>query len=422
MRYNVCMSSESTPRSERFNTFGHKFKANPYPTYAAMRSQAPLCRRVAKDGKTAIWFVTRYEDAAAILCDRRFVKDVRNTLTAAEVAQLPPEPPNMQLLSNHMLNMDPPDHTRLRALVSKAFTAQMVEGMQGRIQTIADTLLDRVQQRGQMDLIDEYAFPLPITVIAELLGIPPEDSSRFRQWSRAFVTPSPNIERSQKKYQRTRRWVEDFQSYLQQILAQRRIDPQDDLITSLLQTEEAGDSLSEAELFSMVILLIVTGHETVVNFIGNGVLALTQFPEQMQKLRKNPQLLPAAIEEMLRYDGPAERAMMRFATEDIAFGGQLIRRGDMVSVVLGAANRDPEQFAAPDRFDLERGQNRHLAMGMGIHYCLGASLARLEGSIAIGTLLRRLPNLRLAVPLEALRWRTIPVLRGMEHMPVAWDL
>ena len=415
------MNSPSKPAPLRFNTFGVKFKSDPFPTYAEMRAQAPLCRHVAQDGKTAIWFVTRYEDVAAILRDRRFVKDVRNTLTPEELAQLPPEPPAMQLMSNHMLNMDPPDHTRLRALVSQVFTTQMIAGKEERIQAVADSLLDKVQKQGQMDLIDDYAFPLPITVIAELLGIPAKDRNRFRHWSRAFVTPSPNLQRSEQKFQKTRRLIEDFQSYLQQVFAQRRVAPQDDLITQLLQAGEAGDSLSETELFGMVILLIVTGHETVVNLIGNGTLALLQFPEQMAHLRAKPHLLPAAIEEMLRYDGPAERAMMRFATEDVAFDGHLIRRGDMVSVVLAAANRDPELFADPDTFDLARENNRHLAMGLGPHYCLGASLARLEGAIAIGTLLRRLPNLRLAVPPEELRWRTIPVLRGMAHMPVRWD-
>ena len=415
------MTDHQQAVNQQYDLFGATFKADPYPTYAAMRTDAPLCRRTAMDGQTAIWFITRYDAVAAILRDTRFVKDIRNTMTADERAQVPPSPPMMDLLSNHMLNLDPPDHTRLRALVNKAFTARIVTQMAPRVQRIADQLLDKVQARGHMDLIDEYAFPLPITVIAELLGIPAQDRNRFRQWSSAFVSPSPNLQRSAKKYQKARRLMEDFTGYMGRIIAARRQEPRDDLLTSLIEAEEAGDKLSQDELYSMVSLLIVAGHETTVNLIGNGALALLQHPDQLARLKTDSSLIESAVEELLRYDGPVERATMRFAAEDVVIKEHVIQRGDAVSLVLAGADRDDAQFDSPDTLDITRANNRHLAFGQGIHYCLGAPLARLEGRIAIATLLHRLPNLRLAVPADELRWRTVPIIRGMQHMPVVWE-
>lgn len=407
--------------NQQFDLFGPDFKANPYPTYAAMRQTQPLCQREAANGKS-IWFVTRYADVAAILRDSaRFVKNVQNTMTADERATLPPVPPLIGLLSNHMLNLDAPDHTRLRTLVNKAFTTTVVNQMAGRIQTRADQLLDKVQARGAMDLINEYAYPLPIHVIAELLGVPARDQHRFRQWSDVFVTPSVNIHRQTKKYLKTKQLMEDFTAYFRQIFAERRLKPKEDLITLLLQAEEQGDKLSEEELFSMMILLIVAGHETVVDLISNGIFALLQQPAMLAQLQHQPEQLEAAIEEMVRYDGPVERATMRFAAQDVEMNGHLIRCGDAISLVLAAADRDPEQFTKPDTFDPMRPNNRHLGFGLGIHYCLGASLGRLEGRIAISTLIHRLPNLRLAAPAETLKWRTVPILRGLQQMPVVWD-
>ena len=405
----------------QYDLFGPEFKADPYPTYKALRSEQPLCRRVNADGK-AIWFVTRYADVAAILRDHtRFVKNVQQTMTPAERAALPPTPELIHLLSNHMLNLDPPDHTRLRSLVSKAFTATVVNRMAERIQRMADALVDKVQARSAMDLIDDFAYPLPINVIADLLGIPLRDQGRFRQWSQAFVTPSVNVLRNTKKAQKAKRLMEDFTGYMGALFAQRRAQPQADLISALLQTEEAGDKLREEELFSMLILLIVAGHETVVDLISNGVLALLQHPDQLQLLQQQPARLDAAIEEIVRYDGPVERATVRFAAQDVAMDGHLIQRGDAVNLILAAADRDPAQFANPDQFEIDRANNRHLGFGLGVHYCLGAPLGRLEGKIAISTLFRRLPNLRLAVPLDTLRWRKVPILRGLQHMPVVWE-
>ncbi|HRW04584.1 MAG TPA: cytochrome P450 [Caldilineaceae bacterium] len=405
-----------------FNLFGPAFKANPYPTYAAMREESPFHRRTATDGKTNIWFITRYDDVATLLRDhKRLVKDVVNTLTPEARAARPAPPPLLQLLSNHMLNLDPPDHTRLRALVNKAFTNQVVAQMAERIQRVADDLLDAGHAQGEMDLIEEFAFPLPIIVIAELLGIPPRDRRRFRNWSNAFVTPSANLQRSLKKMKKAGQVMEDFTRYMRRIFDERRQEPRNDLISLLLQAEEDGDTLREEELFSMVILLIVAGHETVVDFLGNGVLALLQNPAQMALLQSDWSHLPAAIEEMARYDGPIERATMRFAAENIPVGdGLTIAQGDAVSLVLAAADRDPAQFPDPELFDIARTPNRHLGFGQGIHYCLGAPLARLEGQIAIRTLLQHYPRLHLAVPVEQLRWRTIPILRGLHHLPVRW--
>jgi cytochrome P450 len=393
--------------------------ANPYPIYAAMRAQDPVCYQAAPtyDGNYQLWYITRYADAEAILRDhKRFVKSYRSTLTPEQLALEPPLSPLERMLNFHLLNRDGADHTRLRTLINKAFTAQMVQQLQDRVQHIADDLLDRVQSRGQMDLIDEYAFPLPIVVIAELLGVSATDRDRFRVWSDAFVSPQA----TEAEFEAAKELMVEFLTYLGRVFAERRAAPQNDLITALTQAEEAGDKLSEDELYSMVVLLIVAGHETTVNLIGNGMLALLRNPAQLALLKANPALVPNAVEEFLRYDGPVERATMRFAAEDVEIGGQLIRRGQAVSVVLASADHDVAQFAHPEQLDVTRSNNRHLGFGFGVHYCVGAPLARLEGRIAISTLLQRLPDLRLAEPPETLVWRPNLVLRGLRHLPVVW--
>lgn len=408
-----------------FQIFGADFKADPYPTYAEMRRHRPLYARPLAAEEKTIWFVTRYDDVASMLRDHEtFVKDLRSTMTPQELASLPVEPKQIRLLANHMVNTDPPNHTRLRALVNKAFTHQQVEALRPQIQAIADDLIDRVQKRRRMDLIEEYALPLPIRVITQLLGIPTADGKRFHAWSHAFVTSAATVRRSHKKVARAGRLMNDFTTYMAELFARRRQHPQNDLITSLIQTEENGDKLSEEELFSMVILLVVSGHETVANTIGNGVLALLRHPDQMRRLLDDPGLIDCAVEEILRFDGSMERATLRFAARDVTIGGQTLRRGDAVSLVLGAANRDPEVFSDPESFLVDRYRDRtskrHLGLGSGIHYCLGAKLGRIEVAIAINTLLRRLPDLHLDVSLQDLRWRSIPVVRSMEHLPVRW--
>jgi cytochrome P450 len=401
-------------QTPRVDLFDPDFKANPYPTYARLRSEAPVHRVALPDGR-GVWLVTRYEDVSTVLKDERFVKDWRNAMTPEQLAQIPPIPEVMKPLARNMLDTDPPDHERLRSLVQKAFTPRLIERMRPRVQAIADALLDAVQDRGEMDLIDDYAFPLPIIVIAELLGVPAEDRNKFREWSNAAVSGDTTQEYLEKILLPH---MQAFTDYLRAMFEEKRKNPKDDLISGLVRAEEAGDTLSEDELLGMVFLLLIAGHETTVNLIGNGVLALLQHPDQLQKLRDDPSLIKPAIEELLRYDGPVETSTERFAREDIAIGGTVIPKGEMVMVVLASADHDPERFTAPDALDITRAHNRHLAFGKGIHFCLGAPLARMEGQIAIGTLLRRMPELRLADPPESLTWRPGMVLRGLKGLPV----
>jgi cytochrome P450 len=402
------------PQPPRVDSFDPAFKANPYPTYAELRSTAPIHRISLPDGR-GVWLVTRYEDVLAIFKDERFVKDWRKVLTPEQLAQIPQIPPLMEPLSKNMLETDPPDHERLRALVSKAFTPRLITRMHPRIQAIADSLLDAVEDKGEMDLIDDYAFPLPITVVAELLGVPSEDRNKFRAWTDAAVSGNATAE-----YLETVLvpHMQAFSDYLLGVFEEKRENPKDDLISALVRAEEAGERLSEDELLGMVFLLLVAGHETTVNLIGNGTLALLRHSDQLEKLRNDPSLIKSAIEELLRYDGPLETSPERFAREDVAIGGTVIPRGEMVRVVIAAADRDPERFSDPDALDITRTDNRHLAFGKGIHHCLGAPLARMEGQIAIDTLLRRMPGLRLQEPPESMSWRPGMVMRGLQSLPV----
>jgi cytochrome P450 len=398
----------------RVDLFDPAFTADPYPTYARLRSSAPVYRAALPDGR-GVWLITRYEDVLAVLKDQRFVKDWHGALTPEQLAQVPPIPEVMKPLSRNMLDTDPPDHERLRALVSKAFTPRLIERLRPRVQAISDGLLDAVQGRGEMDLIDDYAFPLPITVIAELLGVPAEDRNNFREWSDAAVSGNASQEYMEEILIPH---MQAFTDYLRSLFEEKRANPGDDLVSALVRAEEAGDRLSEDELLGMVFLLLVAGHETTVNLIGNGALALLQHPDQLRKLKEDPSLIKPAVEELLRYDGPVETSTERFAREDVEIGGQVIPRGEMVLVVLAAADHDPERFSDPDELDITRTDNRHLAFGKGIHHCLGAPLARMEGQIAISTLLRRMRNLRLKGSPESLSWRPGMILRGLRGLPV----
>jgi cytochrome P450 len=402
----------------KYDLYSDRFRAATYSTFAEMRERDPVLCQIGLDGESPIWFITRYEDAAAVLLDdKRFVRDPALALEGEELTRLSSGmPESLAFLEQHMLNKDGDDHRRLRRLVTRAFTPRMVEQLRPRIQEIADDLIDRVEARGEMDVVEEFAFPLPITVIAELLGIPAADRDRFRAWSNATVTPAFDPE----DLAHFGELMDEFVSYLRQLFERRRQDPSDDLVSALLQAEDGGDTLSEQELFSMVSLLIIAGHETTVSLIGNAVLALLQHPEQRAALGADPAAIPRAIEELLRYDGPVERALTRWAAEDVEVGGRTIGRGDAVIVILGSADRDPARFTDPDVLDLAREDIRHVAFGRGSHYCLGAPLARLEAEIALNTLLRRLPNVRLAVPEEELSWRPVPLFRSLAALPVAW--
>jgi cytochrome P450 PksS len=386
------------------------FKANPFPFYARLRSEVPVYRTKLPDQRSA-WLVTRYPDVVALLKDDRFSKD---QMTARD---LPWIPGMFKPLIRNMLDLDAPDHTRLRGLVQKAFMPRLIENLGQRIQALADELLGRVQSHGRMDLIYDYALQIPTTIIAEMLGVPQKDRLKFHRWSSGAISASAS------------RWgilaaippMMAFMRYVRSLIKARRANPEDDLITALVRAEEAGDKLSEDELLAMVVLLLIAGHETTVNLIGNGTLALLENPDQLDRLRKDSTLIKAAIEELLRYTGPLETATERFAREDTTVAGVTVSRGELVFAVLASANRDEQQFEHADRLDLGREPNPHVAFGQGIHYCLGAPLARLEGKIAIATLLRRTANLKLAVPANAIRWKRGLVLRGLESLPVVFN-
>jgi cytochrome P450 len=402
----------------KYDLYSDLFRAQTYETFAQMRAADPVLWQPGIDGETMIWFVTRHEDVAAVLVDERFVRDPALALKAEKrEAWSSGVPESFAFIEQHMLNRDGDDHRRLRRLVTKAFTPRMVEQLRPRIQEIADDLLDAVEGRGEMDLVDEYAFPLPITVIAELLGISLADRNRFRRWSNALVTPALSADAVAEFGAQ----MSQFVAYLHELFERRRSAPADDLVSALLQVRDRGDTLSEQELFGMVALLIVAGHETTVNLIANAVLALLQHVDQLAMLRREPARVPAAIEECLRYDGPVERALNRWAATDVQLDGLTIRRGETVIGILGSANRDPQRFANADAFDIARKDTKHLAFGRGSHYCLGAPLARLEGEVALTTLLKRLDGLRLAVAPEELRWRPVPLFRSLVSLPVAWS-
>ena len=357
-------------------------------------------------------YVTDYELAKEVMGDaKRFVKDYRRLMNPE--VERSSSTDTFSLLYDNMLDTDPPDHTRLRALVSKAFTVRQVEGLEPRVQEIADDLIAGFQAKGNVDLIDAYAFPLPIIVICELLGIPVEDRDKFRAWSHAFIGIADEHGAAGSLY--------DFVAYIGTMIAERRENPKEDLISALVQAEENGEQLSEQELFSMIALLIVAGHETTVNLIGNGMAALLQHPDQAALLRREPELIGSTIEECLRYDGPVEMATTRYAAEDLVLAGTELRRGTPIVVVLAAVNRDKNQFEAANSFRVARGKTQHLGFGYGIHYCVGAPLARLEARIAFNSLLKRLPKLRLAVPASDLSYNGGAVVRGLKRLPVRWD-
>ncbi len=397
------------------NIASPEFKANPYPFYARLRAEAPVCH-VALPGKQTAWLIARYDDVVAALKDERFAKDKLNALTPEQAARQPWVPTMFKPLERNMLDLDAPDHTRLRALVHKAFTPRLIEQMQERIQKLADELLDAIQDQGRMDLIRDYALPIPTTIIAQMLGVPVEDRHKFHRWSSTIVSSNPSGWGMLKAIPN----AIAFMRYIRKLIATRRANPQDDLISALVQAEEAGDQLSEDELLAMIFILLVAGHETTVNLIGNGVMALLQHPDQLETLRDDPALIKVAVEELLRYSSPVETATERYAREDITIAGITIPRGALVFAVIASANRDERQFANPDTLDIRRQPNRHLAFGQGAHYCVGAPLARLEGQIAINTLMRRSRELRLAVAPGAVRWRRGLALRGLEALPLAF--
>ena len=381
--------------------------------YAEVRATDPIHRAIGPVSGNPIWFLTRYDDCVNFLKDNRFGKDVKRLPKEKSMRYGPGIDPNDPLtaVNAHLLNIDPPDHTRLRALVHKAFTPRMVENLRPRIQQIADELLNAMH--GEVDLIASYAFPLPITVIAEMLGVPVSDQEKFKSWTKTLLFDT-DLERSQMA-------AMEFINYMNNMMDERRASPQDDLLTALLNAEEAGDKLNHEELLSMIFLLLVAGHETTVNLIGNGMLALMQHPDQQAQLvaaLDDDEAVKTAIDEMLRYNGPVETTTFRVAMEEVRISDMVIEQGDMVLAALLAANRDPAVFDNPDTFDITRTPNRHIAFGTGIHYCLGAPLARLEGQIAIPALLRHFPQIELNAAYDDLEWNPSLLLHGLKSLPV----
>ena len=390
-----------------------QFKANPYPFYARLRAEAPVWRTTLPDKRVA-WLVTRYEDVAGVLRDDTFAKDRLNAMDPEQLRKTPWVPGFLKPLERNMLDLDDPDHARLRALVSKAFTPRLIERLRGRIETLSEELLDVMERKGGAELVGDYALPIPATVIAELLGVPAEDRRKFHRWSGKLVSVS-----SGRDMLRALPSALAFTRYLRKIIERRRAEPGDDLLTALVRAEEAGDKLSEDEVLAMAFLLLVAGHETTVNLIASGALALLEHPEQAEALSSDPSLTKPAVEELLRYTSSVELATERYAREDVEIAGTRIPRGELVLAVLGSANHDEREFEDPDVLNLTRDPNRHLAFGRGgVHHCLGAPLARMEGQIAISALLRRFPHARLAVAPETLRWRRGLFLRGLHMLPL----
>jgi cytochrome P450 len=412
------MSSNAGP-----DLFATDFKADPYPVYERLRQHSPV--RPVDTPRGRMWLVTRYADARQVLTDPRLVKRPP-WLDSADQQQ--------RLLNDHMLSADPPAHTRLRRMVSKVFTSGRIEGLRPRVREIAESLVaamaaapgerghadasgerrhaDAPGGRRRADLVADFAFPLPITVICEMLGVPRADQDSFRTWSNTLVTGMPTGASADA--------MRALSGYIVDLIADKRGNLGSDLLSDLIAVRDDNDRLTERELVSMVFLLLIAGHETTVNLITNGMYLLLTHPDQHARLRSDPGLIPTAVEEFLRYESPVETTTHRFTAEPIEVAGVTIPAGEVVIVSLSSANRDEERFAEPARFDIARGESAHLAFGHGIHFCLGAPLARMEGQVAFETLLARLPELALAVPAEALAWRPGMLIRGLVDLPVEW--
>ncbi|MCP3739388.1 cytochrome P450 family protein [Rossellomorea sp. BNER] len=394
---------------------------NPFPLFAQIREVGSVIPIPSPMGGTnqQSWMVTRMEEAMQVLKDHsRFTVDQSSIDGQSDIHQTNTDssaPPTF-LTGKSMLSVDNLDHRRLRRLVSKAFTPKYMESLRPRVQKIADELLDQVQDKGVMDIVKDYAYPLPINVISDMLGVPRSDQVKIREWSGAIAhglglgREEPGVAEQ----------IRAFGEYIAKLVADKRQHPDDELISQLIAIEEEGDQLSETELLSMISLLIFAGHETTSNLIATGTLMLLDHPEQLEKLKTDLHLVPSAVEELLRFNGPATISGPRFAIKDTELAGQQIKKGDMVIPVLKSANRDELQFEEPEELDITRTIKRHLALGHGIHSCLGAPLARIEGDVAFSTLLRRIPNLRLNVPRDSVIWKFTLSSQGLTSLPVTF--
>jgi cytochrome P450 len=395
-------------------------RANPYPFYERLRSHAPVHWDAAA-GIDGGWVLTRHADVMAALRDpgvsaERLEPPQDADWLPAEYREAARQV--FRAMPHQLLFLDPPDHTRLRGLVSKAFTPRLVEALRPRIVTLANELLDPVQEAGWMDVIASLAYPLPAIVIAELLGVPQEDREQFIRWSTDFGGFLDSSTLTAQEALLALQGVADFMEYFRGIIAGRRYAPRDDLLQALLTARERDDALTEDELLANLVLLLAAGHGTTTHLIGNGLLALLRHPEQYQRLRENPGLVATAVAELLRFDSPVQLTGRRVRQEMI-IGGVTLAAGQHFTAILGAANRDPEQFPDPDRLDVGRAENRQLSFGYGIHFCLGAPLAKLEAEIVLSAVTRRLPQLRLAAGAEsALEWQPSIVFRGLKSLQV----
>lgn len=402
------MADAWTPRLN-FNPLLPAFIANPYPTYDRLRREDPLHR-----GVNGSWCLTRYADVQMVLRDARFGR----VGSESRLLEWFGRGPLQRSFSQWMLFKDPPDHTRLRTLVTKAFTPRAVEALRPRIVDIVNALLCPKLSAGRMDVMAELARPLPVLVICELLGIPPEDGARLNEWSDALAAALEMSLATPDSIAAGDAGAHGLTEYFRSLIARRRGDLRDDLLSGLILSEAQGDRLSEDELLATCVIMMFAGHETTINLIGNGLLALLRCPDQLRRLRDNPNLGRSAVEELLRYDSPVQRTG-RIALEDVWIDDTLIRCGESVTVVLGAANRDPAQFRDPNRLNVGRCDNHHVSFGGGIHYCVGAPLARLEAQLAFDALLHQMPNLELATSL--VEWQeSRPNLRGLKALPITW--
>lgn len=395
-----------------FDPSGSETIANPFPAFRRLQDDDPVHWSAALNG----WIVTRYADAIRVLTNPAFSADritpFQKHLSEGERGEVDRLVRGLSLWAEFN---DPPRHTRLRALINKAFTPKAVERMAPRIQSVVDELIDGFAHKSQVDLIADFAYPLPAMVIASMIGVANPDLEKFKKWSDDLATFVGGAIGSRDKRARAQRGIGELTDFFASLLQERRHTPSDDILSGLIAAEERGDALSEEEIVATCVMLLFAGHETTTNLIGNGMLSLARHTEQRNRLIENPELIGSAIEECLRFDGPVQ-AMGRIAKEDIQLGQNTIRAGDRLFAMLNAANRDPRQFAAPDAFDIRRKDNRHIAFGAGIHYCVGAPLARLEGRIAIATLLRRMPEI--AFDESRIEWQPALVLRGVKALPV----
>jgi cytochrome P450 len=399
-----------SPLMGRYNPFHPDFPQDPYVHYRRLRERAPVYFHPV----LRVWFVTRYDDILRVLRDPH--ASVRRDQTAGFERLMPLDsmsPQLIEMIRTNLLMMDPPDHTRVRNLVTKAFTPRMVQRLRPRIQELVDGICDTAAEAGGLDFVRDLAYPLPVIVIAEILGVPAEDREHIKRWSddlSALLDPVEVLERVEE----VDRSFRELSSYLAAIADERRRQPREDLMTALVQAEEAGDRLGPAELGSLAGLILGAGHETTTGLLGNAMVSLLRHPGERKRLQEEPGLMQGAVEEFLRYDSPVQ-ATDRIAGTDWEIGGQRIRRDQIVVTLLGAGNRDPERFRDPDRLDLGRRDVRHLSFGQGVHFCLGAQLARLEAEVALGTFLRRFPSFDGS---PEVRWRQARNLRGPLSLPL----